>query len=127
MITAMCRGIRSAGTSVNCGRWGSGGAPVALVVSLAVEREMVGASGIVDMAGEDGLLAIGPHGDDLHRLAHQGVKPIEIIAGPPGQVGNAADVADLRLPARHRFVDRDQRRRSSTWSGKFTIRCPSSS
>src|SRR5208283_5248608 len=65
----------------------------------------VSTSDIVYVVGKDRLLPVRPHGNDFHGPAHQRAEPIEIVAGPSRQAGNAADVADFFPPAGHRFVD----------------------
>ena len=55
---------------------------------------------------KDRLLPVRPDGDHFHRPAQQLAEPVEILPGIGRQIADAADVADLLLPAGQRLVDR---------------------
>src|SRR5208282_534478 len=102
MMIAMWRGIFSAGTSASACCCDAPGTPGG---SLGASSVSDSTSGIVNIVGKDRLLPVGPHGNDFHRPAYQNAEPIEIVAGSPRQVANAADVTDFFLPAGQGFVN----------------------
>src|SRR5208337_4379055 len=100
MMMAMWRGIFSADTSASAsGLTAVDASGVSVGASGPISApDRVSASDIVGIVGKDRLLPVRPHGNDFHGPAYQRAEPIEIVAGLPRQIGDAADVTDFFPP-----------------------------